>query len=100
MPITVSIIEDDSGTRHSLAALLGESAELQCLSAYAWGSPMSMRIARKVVEHFHRIRQPKSEMEKLSKRELEVLTLLAKGLHYKEIGDKLEISLGSVRTYL
>lgn len=67
---------------------------------HAGGAPMSMQIARKVVEHFHLIQQPKSEVEKLSKRELEVLTLLAKGLHYKEIGDKLEISLGSVRTYL
>lgn len=186
MPITISIIEDNAGTRNSMAALLNESPDLRCLSTYAsgeealrgipeekpdvalvdinlpgingiecvarlkvllpklqvlmltrfddcelifnalragasgyllkktlpdeifeaieqvraGGAPMSMRIARKVVEHFHHIKQPTSEMEKLSKRELEVLTLLAKGFHYKEIGDQLGISLGSVRTYL
>ena len=64
------------------------------------GAPMSMRVARKVVDHFHQIRQPVSEVEKLSKREQEVITLLAKGYFYKEIGESLGISLGSVRTYL
>jgi DNA-binding NarL/FixJ family response regulator len=64
------------------------------------GAPMSMRVARKVVDHFHQIRQPASDVEKLSKREQEVITLLAKGYIYREIGDALGISLGSVRTYL
>jgi DNA-binding NarL/FixJ family response regulator len=64
------------------------------------GSPMSMRVARKVVDHFHRIRQPCSEMETLTKREQEILTLLAKGYLYRQIGDSLGISLGTVRTYL
>ena len=64
------------------------------------GAPMSMRVARKVVDHFHQIRQSASEVEKLSKREQEVITLLAKGYIYREIGDALGISLGSVRTYL
>src|ERR1700722_6055993 len=44
---------------------------------HAGGAPMSMQIARKVVDHFHRIREPGSEMEKLSKREQEVLAWLA-----------------------
>jgi len=64
------------------------------------GSPMSMRVARKVVDHFHHIRQPCSEMEKLTKREQEILTLLAKGYLYRQIGDTLGISIGTVRTYL
>ncbi|HTB82311.1 MAG TPA: response regulator transcription factor [Candidatus Sulfotelmatobacter sp.] len=64
------------------------------------GSPMSMRVARKVVDHFHQIRQPASDMEKLSKREQEILTLLAKGYLYRQIGDALGISLGTVRTHL
>lgn len=64
------------------------------------GAPMSMRVARKVVDHFHQIQQPASDVEKLSKREQEVITLLAKGYIYREIGDALGISLGSVRTYL
>jgi DNA-binding NarL/FixJ family response regulator len=64
------------------------------------GAPMSMLIARKVVDHFHRIQRPASAVETLSTREHEVLALLAKGFLYKEIGEALGISLGSVRTYL
>lgn len=67
---------------------------------YAGGSPMSMHIARKVVSHFQRIKQPSSDMEKLTKREQEILALLAKGFLYKEIADQLGISLSTVRAHL
>jgi len=67
---------------------------------YAGGSPMSMHIARKVVSHFQRIKKPSSEMEKLTKREQEILALLAKGFLYKEIADQLGISLSTVRAHL
>ena len=60
---------------------------------------MSMRVARKVVDHFHQIAAT-SAVENLSKREQEVLTLLAKGFHYREIGETLGISLSTVRTHL
>jgi len=61
---------------------------------------MSMHIARKVVSHFQQIKQPSSDMEKLTKRELEILALLAKGFLYKEIADQLGISLSTVRAHL
>lgn len=64
------------------------------------GSPMSMQIARKVVSHFHQIRKPTSEVDQLTKREHEILTLLAKGLAYKQIAEKLGISFGTVQTHL
>ena len=67
---------------------------------YAGGAPMSMQIARKVVNHFHQIKQPKSEVEQLTKREHEILALLAKGFLYKEIADQLGISLSTVRAHL
>lgn len=67
---------------------------------HAGGSPMSMHIARKVVSHFQQIKQPSSDMEKLTKRELEILALLAKGFFYKEIADQLGISLSTVRAHL
>jgi len=67
---------------------------------HAGGAPMSMQIARKVVQHFHEIRQPASDVDKLTKREQEILALLAKGHRYKEIVDKLGISLSTVRTHL
>ena len=67
---------------------------------YAGGSPMSMNIARKVVNHFRQIKAPSSEMEKLTEREQEVLALLAKGFLYKEIAEQLGISLHTVRGHV
>jgi DNA-binding NarL/FixJ family response regulator len=64
------------------------------------GSPMSMHIARKVVNYFHQLKQPGSEVEKLTKREQEILGLLAKGYLYKEIADQLGITLSTVRAHL
>lgn len=67
---------------------------------HAGGSPMSMNIARKVVNHFRQIKQPSSDMEKLTEREQEVLALLAKGFLYKEIAEQLGISLHTVRGHV
>jgi len=67
---------------------------------HAGGAPMSMPIARKVVDHFYQIKQPASEMERLSKREEEVLALLARGCLYKEISQELGISLPTVKWHL
>lgn len=64
------------------------------------GAPMSMQIARKVVSHFQQIKKPQSDMEQLTKREQEILALLAKGYLYKEIGDQLGITLSTVRSHL
>lgn len=66
---------------------------------HAGGAPMSLQIARKVINHFHRVK-PASELENLSPRELEILRLLAKGLRYKEIADQLSINIGTVRTHV
>ncbi|MDB6019811.1 MAG: DNA-binding response regulator [Pedosphaera sp.] len=67
---------------------------------HAGGAPMSMQIARKVVDHFHHIQQPASDVETLTKREKEILVLLAKGYYYKEIADQLGITLNTVRTHV
>jgi DNA-binding NarL/FixJ family response regulator len=66
------------------------------------GAPMSLQIARKVVEHFHLKKEVRStsDFERLTPRENEILALLAKGLLYKEIGEQLGISLGTVRTHM
>jgi DNA-binding NarL/FixJ family response regulator len=64
------------------------------------GAPMSMQIARKVVDHFRQIQQPASDVETLTQREQEILELLAKGYYYKEISDSLGISYNTVRTHL
>jgi len=64
------------------------------------GSPMSMAIARKVVNYFQQIKQAPAELDLLSKREQEILALLAKGYLYKEIADQLGITPGTVRVHL
>jgi DNA-binding NarL/FixJ family response regulator len=65
----------------------------------AGGAPMSLQIARKVINHFHKAK-PTSELEQLTARELEILRLLAKGHLYKEIADHLAISMSTVRTHV
>jgi DNA-binding NarL/FixJ family response regulator len=67
---------------------------------HSGGAPMSMQIARKVVDHFRQIQQPASDVETLTEREQEILELLAKGYYYKEIGDTLNITYNTVRTHL
>jgi len=186
MPITVSIVEDDRGTRENLVALLGDEPKVHCLGAHATGeaalraiptekphvalvdinlprmsgiecvarlkerrpgtqvlmlttyddgdlifdslragangyllknmpreelveavqqvraggAPMSLRVARKVIDYFHRAPKPASELEQLTGREQEILKLLAKGYMYKEIADHLAISMSTVRTHI
>ncbi len=63
------------------------------------GSPMSSQIARKVVSSFHQVESNK-ELEKLSKREKEILDLLSKGYRYKQIADELFVSSDTVRTHI
>jgi DNA-binding NarL/FixJ family response regulator len=63
------------------------------------GAPMSSAIARKVVGSF-RPAEVVPDNSGLSAREREVLEYLAKGLLYKEIGDKLGISTGTVRQHI
>jgi len=64
------------------------------------GAPMSSHIACKVVEHFH-VQAPSSqETHNISQREEQVLSLLASGFIYKEIGDQLGISMETVRSHV
>ena len=63
------------------------------------GSPMTMHIARKVVQSFQKT-APAQADNNLSEREQQVLDLLSQGLIYKEIADKLQISYETVHTYI
>jgi DNA-binding NarL/FixJ family response regulator len=65
----------------------------------AGGSPMTPQIARRVIESFKRP-AVHEEIHRLTKRETELLGLLAKGLRYKEIADKLCISTETVRKHI
>ncbi len=67
---------------------------------HAGGAPMSMQIARKVVNYFQQLKKPSPEVAELTRREQEILGLLAKGYLYKEIADQLGISLHTVRGHI
>ena len=69
------------------------------------GSPMTTHIARLVVQSFQKpaAAAPQSgggDLAELSEREQQVLDLLAQGLIYKEIADKLNIGYETVHTYI
>jgi DNA-binding NarL/FixJ family response regulator len=64
------------------------------------GSPMSANIARKLVTVFRDKEKELEPVEALSNRENEILQLLSKGLLYKEIADKLSISVSTVRQHI
>ena len=64
------------------------------------GSPMSSQIARKVVQSFNAVQVPSKEQSLLTRRESEILDLLAKGYRYKEIAEQLAISIETVRRHV
>jgi DNA-binding NarL/FixJ family response regulator len=64
------------------------------------GSPMSSHIARKVVQAFHPSSQSSTLIKQLSAREQQVLDLLAEGFSYKQIAGELDLSMGTIRTYI
>lgn len=65
------------------------------------GAPMSRIIARKVITSFQIQEEPSnSSLEKLSDREYQVIELLASGLPYRAIGDKLNIAEGTVKQHI
>jgi DNA-binding NarL/FixJ family response regulator len=107
--VMVTVYEDSERIFRALKAgangyLVKSSPPQQLLAAIrdvsTGGAPMSSHIASKVVRHFHLIGVSPTESENLSPREREVLDLLASGFIYKEIGDKLNIGVETVRTYV
>ena len=62
------------------------------------GSPMSSQIARRVVISFHEPAEDKETV--LTERENEILSFLSQGYANKEIADKMDISVPTVRTHL
>lgn len=61
------------------------------------GAPMSSAIARRVVQYFNQMGSGAPEMERLTARERQVLELLARGGAYKEIAEKLSLSIETIR---
>jgi DNA-binding NarL/FixJ family response regulator len=110
--VMLTVYEDTERIFSALSAgasgyLLKRSAPLKLLDAirevHEGGSPMSSSIARKVVASFQKSGAPgkkPANLPHLSPREEAVLNYLSQGLTYKQIADKLEISIDTIRTYL
>ena len=104
--LMLTVYEESEQIFNSLLAgasgyLLKRTATTQIIESIrqvrAGGSPMTANIARKVVQYFNRMGNRTSECDRLSPREREVLELLARGDAYKQIADKLGVSLETVR---
>jgi DNA-binding NarL/FixJ family response regulator len=70
------------------------------MQVHAGGAPMSLQVARKVINHFHQPRKSASGVEQLTSREQEILRLLAMGYMYKEIASQLGITISTIRTHV
>ena len=104
-----TIYEDSEQVFDALSAgasgyLLKKTPKEKILEAlrelYEGGSPMNTHIARKLVNYFQREKEIRNTAAQLSPREREVLELLSKGFLYKEIGDRLNITTGTVRQHI
>jgi DNA-binding NarL/FixJ family response regulator len=57
-------------------------------------------VARKVIDAFALKEKSNKYFQELSRREQEILDLLSKGFRYKEIADRLFLSIDTVRTHV
>ncbi|HET7624066.1 MAG TPA: response regulator transcription factor [Verrucomicrobiae bacterium] len=64
------------------------------------GSPMTPQLARRVVQFFSKPAEDHSSVARLTPGEREFLDQLAKGYAYKEIADRMKISIDTVRSYV
>lgn len=64
------------------------------------GVPMSPFVAQKVFQHFRKEALPETDPYNLTKREKEILEWLVKGLSYKMIANKCNVTIDTVRKHL
>ncbi|HEY3384876.1 MAG TPA: response regulator transcription factor [Saprospiraceae bacterium] len=105
-----TVYEDDDKIFNSLQAgakgyILKGSSSDKIISAVRelslGGSPMSPSIARRVLDVFQKLQvTPVVAALPLTDREQEILKNLSKGLLYKEIGDLLGITTGTVKQHI
>ena len=107
--LMLTVYEDTENIFNALAAgaggyLLKRTTSRELLEAiqemHRGGSPMTMHIARKVVQSFQQTAASAQSTENLSPREQEVLDFLSHGFLYKEIAEKMGVSYETVHTYI
>lgn len=107
--IILSVFDDDDNIFRALCAgasgYVSKPALPQDLlqaveHAFTGGTPMSPRIARRVVELFRHHVPPPAADYNLSAREIEILQLLIDGDDFKQIAEKLFLSPFTVRAHI
>jgi DNA-binding NarL/FixJ family response regulator len=77
-----------------------EDLRAALLDVLSGGAPMTSEIARRVVESFRQRARTRDDVVHLTTREEEVLVMLSKGYSNKEIADRIELSVDTVRSHL
>lgn len=107
--LMLTVYEDNDSLFNSLKAgasgyLLKRTASARLLDAiqdvHAGGSPMSPQLARRVVQFFSQPVKGDSSVSRLTPGERDFLDQLANGYAYKEIAERLNISIDTVRSYV
>ena len=107
--LMLTVYEDSDSLFNSLKAgasgyLLKRTASARLLEAirdvYGGGSPMTPQLARRVVQFFSKPAEGELSVSRLTPGEREFLDQLANGYAYKEIADRMKISIDTVRSYV
>lgn len=107
--VILSVHEDDENVFRAICAgaigyltkpVMPEDLHEAIDSAFGGGTPMSPRIARRVLEMFKTCAPPAQADYNLTEREVAVLERLVEGSSFKEIADTLFISVFTVRAHL
>jgi len=107
--LMLTVYEDSESLFNSLKAgasgyLLKRTAPAKLLDAirdvHGGGSPMTPQVARRVVQFFSQAPGKDSAVTRLTSGEKEFLDQLATGYAYKEIADRMKISIDTVRSYV
>lgn len=103
--LMLTVVDDHDRIFRSLAAgasgyLVKKTSPAKLLEAirevHEGGSPMSSQVARRVVEEFQKPAPSEDPSQKLTDMEMELLQLLARGLLYKEIAERLQIGVAAL----
>jgi len=103
----LTVFEDHESIFNALASgatgyLLKSRSDVELLEAirelHGGGAPMSGQIARLVVSSFQK--PPRAANALLTLTEQKVLTLLARGLLYKEVAQEMGLGMGTIRAHV
>ena len=107
--LMLTVYEDSDSLFNSLKAgasgyLLKRTASARLLEAirdvHSGGSPVTPQLARRLVQYFSRLGDGDPSLSHLTPGERDFLDQLANGYAYKEIADRMNISIDTVRSYV